>query len=395
MKMKKRNKIMSFIFIPIRLNFFILFFTLNITFSISTYVWAETTNRTNVFFEIFAKPNFTTFGNSIIETKDGYIMVGSIFEDSGPSTWGWVVKMGKDRKKQWEKELGKKARDSAFYSVTISNDNGIVLVGSVNAQPGGTLEKSSGWIVKLKQNGSVEWDKTLRFGRVTRAMHVKSTEKMTMVVVGRVRHDVDDSAFITELDSKGNILWNKYIQKGHWADFVSPLQKGNFVISGDNWIAKLDGRGNILWEKKFTSIGPVVITELNDGSLMVAGARHKKQQYVSLIKLMPNGMVEWDKKIESTGLCSIVDIWTTDKDKILTIGETCEIEKERIGAAIISASGEIRSITKFLSIRNLKIKQAVPVGKDGIIVVGSGAEKEVGVTAAWMFGTKIDLTKNN
>jgi len=391
----KKNKTISFVFIPIRPNFIVLFFTLIITFSISTYVWTETTNQADVFFEIFPKPNLTTFGNSIIETQDGYIMVGSIFEDSGPSTWGWVVKMGKDRKKQWEKELGKKARDSAFYAVTISNDNGIVLAGSVNAQPGGTLETSYGWIVKLRPNGSVEWDKTLRFGRVTRALHVKSTEKMSTVVVGGVRNGVDDSVFITELDSKGNILWTKHIQNGYWAHFVSPLQKGNFVISGDNWIAKLDNRGNILWEKKFMNIGPVGIIELSDGSLILGGPRHKKKQYVSLIKLMPNGMVEWDKKIESSGLCSVVDIWTTDKDKILAIGETCEIEKERIGAAIFSATGEIRSITKLLSIKNLKIKQAVPVGKDGYIVVGSGAEKYMGATAAWVFGTKIGLIKNN
>ncbi len=355
------------------------------------------------FFKVFAKPNHNTSGASIIETTDGYIVAGSIFDESGPSTWGWVVKIDKTGKKQWEKELGKKARDSAFYSAALTGDNGVVLVGSVNAISAGRLEKSSGWVVKLKTNGNIEWDKNLRLDKIVRAMDVQPTKRNGTIVVGRIRQgtwdstSLEDSAFITEMASNGNILWSKHIQKGYWADIVYPLKKEGFIIGGGSWIAKLDNSGNVLWEYYFDKKGEYLLSaikEMEDKSIIIIGRKPKdtKAHYILLSKLGDNGNLEWDKKIESSGLCTIAGLWITRSDEIVAVGGTCADKRERIWAAVFSISGEIKSVKKFLSGKNLEISHAIPA-ENGFIAVGDGVDQADGL-AAWVFKTKLNTIKN-
>jgi len=361
---------------------------------------ADILEQTDEFFKTFPKFNYYTYGNGIVETHDGYVIAGSVFDDSGPSTYGWLIKIDKAGKKQWEKELGKKARDSAFYRAAVTHDNSFVLVGSVNAISAGTFEKSSGWVVKLKANGNVEWDKSLQFERIVYAMDVKSTKGNDMIVVGHIRRgtwdspSVEDSAFITEMDSKGNILWSKHIQKGYWANIVCPLKKDGFIIGGGSWIAKIDNSGNVLREYYFDKKGEYLLSAIKgmeDGSIII-GRKPKniKAHYILISKLGANGNLEWDKKIESSGLCSIAGLWIRKGNEIVAVGETCANERERIWAAVFSISGEIKSVKKFLPAKNLEINQAIPSGEDGFIVVGSGAENG----SAWAFKTKFKTAEN-
>ncbi|MEW6741048.1 MAG: hypothetical protein AB1325_14245 [Nitrospirota bacterium] len=387
----------------------------NILFALAAYLlilsvlivspsYSDSADQADEFFKIFAKPNYVTEGDGIVETQDGYVVAGSVFDESGPSTYGWVIKIDKAGKKQWEKELGKKARDSAFYRTAVTSDNSIVLVGSVNAVLGGAFEKSSGWIAKLKANGEVEWDKNIQFERITRSMDVQPIKRNSMIVVGRGRQgtpysqSTKDFAFIAELDSNGNILWSKRINKGYWADIVCPLKKEGFIIGGGSWIAKIDNSGNVLWEYYFDKKGEYLlyaIKEMGNGSIII-GRKPKdmKAHYILLSKLGANGNLEWDKKIDSSGLCSIDGLWITKGNEIVAVGGTCANERERIWAAIFSISGEIKSIKKFLTAKDIEISQAIPTGEDGFIAVGSGAEQQTSGSAAWVFKTKFKTTKN-
>lgn len=347
------------------------------------------------FFNVFEKPEHNTIGSGIVENQDGYIIAGSIFDESSAGSWGWVVKIDKAGKKQWEKELGKKARDSAFYGVTTTDDNSIVLAGNVNAIPSGTFEKSTGWVVKLKSDGKVEWDKTLQFERIAYAIDVKSIKGKDVIVVGRVRRgtwdspSIENSAFITAIDSKGRILWSKHIQKGYWADIVYPSGKEGFIIGSGSWISKIDNTGKILWEYYLGKKGEYnlsALKELEDGSIIVGGvSKDKKIHHALLSKLRIDGKLEWNKKIETSGFCSVSGLWTTKSNEIIAVGGTCSKEQEQIWAATFSESGEIKKIKKFLSSKNLIIHRAIPISNDGFIAVGDGAKDG---SAAWVFKTK-------
>ncbi|MFZ5993679.1 MAG: hypothetical protein ACOYU4_01635 [Thermodesulfobacteriota bacterium] len=398
---------------------FILLLILFITLLVQTLAWAKNTDQVGEFFKTFAKLNYDTWGNSIVETQDGYLVVGGVFDKSDSSHWGKVIKIDKNGNKQWEKELGKKARNSVFEKATMSDDNKVVLVGWVNAilkptYQGGSFSASSGWAIKLKTDGNVEWDRGLQIKEVLSsgdvkfnikpvvlALDAKTTKKGNTIIVGSIRYGISDLPIFWKLDKKGNVLWSKRIER---KQSILPttlyyLQKNGVVVGGtsidhDNgtlraWIAKVDDSGNVLREKEVIGTGHVAITELRNGSLIVGrGANHTKQQYVWLSKLKNNWDVEWEKRIESSGLCSINGLWATSDNEIIAIGGTCDNESERIWAAVFSESGELKSIKKFLSVNKLKINQAIPVGDDGFIVVGSGIEQKVDGSAAWVFRAK-------
>ena len=379
------------------------------------------------FFRIFAKPDYNTSGNGIVETQDGYIVTGAVIDKSDSSHWGRVLKIDKNGTSQWEKELGKKARNSEFKKVVMSKDGWIILTGWVNVIPkpqwqAGSFSAASGWVVKLRSGGGVAWDKRLQINEVATyegvevavkpvvlVSDIKLTQDDNMIIAGDIRYGISDEPIFWKLDAKGNVLWSKRINRKETllAEAIYTLRDGSFLVGGhlidiDNntssiWLAKLDSHGNVLWEKEFKyrfEYITIAITELNDGSLIVGSViDHKEQKHIWLSKLKTNGNVEWEKKAKSPGLCKMVNIWNIKNNEIVAIGGTCSNERERIWAISFSNIGEMKSIKKFLPAKNLVVFQAIPEGKDGFIAVGSGAKQTDG-SAAWVFKTKINTIKN-
>lgn len=320
------------------------------------------TNRPDV------SENYDVYPTKLIQLQDGgYLITGYFFDDTGPSSWGWVAKKNKNGALEWQKELGKKARDSAFHSAAATTD-GFFLSGRVNGRPGGVLESSAAWIVKLDKQGDILWDKSMRLADVTTATDVKPTGTGKMVVVGRLRKHIlnanQDSAFIINIDSKGKIVWKKVLQTRYeaWADTLIQRHNGGFFVAGhshpkfnhngtDVWVAQLDESGNMLWEKNIESQGnefATVLYEISDGTILV-GAEHSDagKESMWLIKMKADGNVIWERKITGHGFCSIGGLQATKSGEILAAGKTCAGSKEQIWAAIFSASGDIKEFKKF------------------------------------------------
>ncbi len=318
--------------------------------------------------------NYDIHPTKLIPLQDGgYLITGYFFDDTGPSSWGWVAKKNKNGVIEWQRELGKKARDSDFKNATVTAD-GIVAVGRINGRPGGVLESSAAWIVKLDKQGDVLWDKSMRLADVTIATDVKPAGTEKMVVAGRLRKHIlnadQDSAFIINIDSKGKIVWKKVLQTRYeaWADVVIQRHNGGFFVAGyshpkfnhngtnvwvgtDVWVAQLDESGNMLWEKNIESQGnefATVLYEISDGTILV-GAEYSDagKESMRLTKLKADGNMIWEKKISGHSFCSIGGLQVTKSGEILAAGKTCAGSKEQIWAAIFSASGEIKESKKF------------------------------------------------
>src|SRR3989338_5371441 len=163
--------------------------------SILTHAGAETTKKLDGSYKIFTLLDYQMLGRHIVETQGGYMVAGDIYDDSCPCVKALIIKIDGKGKKLWQKDLGNRARASAFNKI-VATDNGMFLAGSVDEKPGGPSEESIGWVVMLRPDGTVEWDKRLQFGRVTRAMDAGRT-KNGVAVVGRVRQgEYEDSGFI-------------------------------------------------------------------------------------------------------------------------------------------------------------------------------------------------------
>jgi hypothetical protein len=350
------------------------------------------------FFKILAHAEYSSSGSSVIEMTDkSFLIVGSLFDDAGPSTWGWVAKTDSKGKMLWEKEFGKQARSSAFYRASATSDGGALLVGSINGNSSGPLEVASAWIVKLNKNGHVLWDKVFSVATVTRAIDLQVMSGGEAIVAGRVRQDRKDSIFLAKFSPSGEMLWQKHVhaREGAFGNLVYILKDGGFVVGGRSsadtpankgWIARLDSRGNLLWDsyiavdtKGQQTVSAVM--ELEDESLLL-GLDAESAETAWILKLKRNGTKLWEKQLSSREFCRVLSLWRSATAQITVTGQACRNASHALWMVTVSESGEISSANGFISESILDIDQITPISGGDFLAVGNTG---LGVPQAWVF----------
>lgn len=249
----------------------------------------------------------------IIQTTDGgYLVVGSSASNNYDA-WGnhgdvdgWVVKLSANGAIQWQKQLGG-SNWEIFASVQQTTDNGYILCGTTDSSDGNVTENKGRldwWVVKLAQNGTLQWQKTYGGSLDDYANAVKQTPDGGYIVVGEVGSsdgDVTDSRgnvdyWILKLDATGNIQWQKaYGSEGaDVAEEVIITPDQGYVVAGyvgfrnsgdvighnelglfDYWVIKLDSLGALLWQTAIGGTNPDWardIAQSPNGDLFVVGA---------------------------------------------------------------------------------------------------------------------------
>lgn len=227
---------------------------------------------------------------SVSSTMDGgYIVAGTsnsidvmILDYYGDFDY-WIVKLDSNGIKEWSRSYGGPSLDFG-RSIEQTSDSGYIIAGYSFSNDGnikghhGETNTSDYWIIKLSQEGNIEWEKSLGGSGNDRANHVKQTTDGGYIVVGDSR----------SIDGDVN---------GHF---------GNEVV-GDMWVVKLTGSGSIEWDR---SLGGSVDEEANsvcltsDGGYVIAGYTESHDGNVSfnhglrdfwLVKLSSTGILEWEK----------------------------------------------------------------------------------------------------
>lgn len=188
------------------------------------------------------------------------------------------------------------------------------------------------WLVKLDDNGKLEWQKSIGGTYTDRNPRITQTEDGYMLAANSSSIDcMADSTngsiniWVLRLDKKGNILWQKSFG-GSQTEYPLGITKspdGFFYISGhtdskdgdvtafqgeaDGWLLKLDGNGNLIWQKSLGSTGYDQFTSVvanNDGGCTVSGyadnnsgdiTGHKGRSDFWVVRFDKNGNVIWNK----------------------------------------------------------------------------------------------------
>ena len=287
--------------------------------------------------------------NCMTQTLDGgYIIAGHTYSNDGdvsgnhsePLTDMWIVKLDTICNIEWQKCLGG-TNDDYAYSVQQTIDNGYIVAGRTLSTDGdvfgfhGSLG-SDYWIVKLNDNGNIEWQKCLGgFGAAGEvAKSIQQTMDEGYIVAGYTwANDGDVSGnhgkmdyWIVKLDNNGNLEWQKCLGGSdfEFAEKIVQTSDEGFLIAGstwsndgdvtgfhggltDSWIVKLDSVGNLEWQKCFggsdddsahdilqTIEGGYIFTgttKSNDGD--VTGNHGKMDIWVVKLDIYSN--VEWQK----------------------------------------------------------------------------------------------------
>lgn len=198
--------------------------------------------------------------NSVQQTFDGgYIIAGTTVSTDGDITvsYGnndfWVVKLDSGGNMQWQKTLGNIGDNIGYYAQQ-TFDGGYITVGtSFNSS---NLESGlpDYWVIKLSNNGTIEWDKYFGGSFHDNAITIRQTPEWDYIVAGWTasnngqvtNHHGNLDYWIIKLDSSGNMKWEKTLG-GPDFDYLTALEltaDNGYIVSGSTGSTSGDVTGH-------------------------------------------------------------------------------------------------------------------------------------------------------
>ncbi|NCC73842.1 MAG: hypothetical protein EOM06_10640, partial [Sphingobacteriia bacterium] len=235
-----------------------------------------------------------TFGGSeadnlikIFPTQNnGYYLVGMSYSNDGdisndpyPDSWDyWIVKIDSTTNIVWEKIVGGNGGDYAWTG-TITNDGGIVALGWSGSEYG-DVSINYGlydiWMIKLNNEGEIEWDFTLGTDSQDYGQAIIQTSDGGFLVGGSSKltgggnldcecHGQADGVLV-KMDVDRNIEWQRCYGGSDYDGITALIEISDGYVFGaytssndgdvsghhgeaDVWIVKIDFEGNIIWEQ--------------------------------------------------------------------------------------------------------------------------------------------------
>lgn len=253
----------------------------------------------------------------------------------------WIVKLMNDSVINWERSFGGMLVDYAT-SITPTFDDGYIVVGTSLSTDGMVSDNHGNfdyWIVKLTSNGVKEWSRSYGDSSYDRGLFIQQTSDSGYIVAGESfssegevagHHGTADfpDYWIIKLSNQGNIEWQRSLggSREDCANDVRQTTDGGYIMVGysqsingdvnghfgneftaDMWVVKLTGNGSIEWDRSLggTGIdGANSVCETSDGGYIIAGSTASFDGNVSfnhgsydswLVKLSSSGILEWEK----------------------------------------------------------------------------------------------------
>jgi len=247
------------------------------------------------------------YARNVKQTHDkGYITAGWTFSDDGDVTGNhgnsdcWIVKTDSFGLLQWEKCLGGTYNESAYAIQTVKN-NGYIIIGSSNSNDGDVSghhgevgsENDDVWVVKIKNNGNIEWQKSLGGTNQDRGSDIQSTRDGGFILTGYsfssdgdlTGNNGQSDVWVVKLDSTGSIQWQKNFggSNSDMGNSVLQTSDGGYIVAGytsltnydiNALLIKLDKHGNLVWSSSMGGSQADIfssVVQSNDGSYIAAG----------------------------------------------------------------------------------------------------------------------------
>jgi hypothetical protein len=227
--------------------------------------------------------------NSVKQTSDeGYIISGYATARiaEGDSTGQtertdvdvWVLKIDNKGDIEWQKDLGDENSNEFGTCIQITKDGGYIIAGSkiwfAGMGKNGSYYNSDILVIKLKMDGSIEWENIYNHDDRDIATSIQTTSDGGYIICGYSNSKEDANwaerdYLIIKLDKFGNIDWKKNYG-GSGMDEAQSIQQtfdGGYIVLGrsnsidgditdnkgswDYWVLKLDGLGNLVWQKNY------------------------------------------------------------------------------------------------------------------------------------------------
>ena len=323
----------------------------------------------------------------------------------------------------WIKSYGGTAYDEA-RAVQPTSDGGFILAGWGDSFSGNGADP---WVLKLDEEGQVEWQRAFVGAGRDNAQSVKQTVDGGYVVVGYTNSFSpyhESSGFIIRLDTLGNVLWQRtypgaeYVNN-YFHDIVIDPDDGHFVVVGkagsDILVMKVSSTdGEIIWQKlygkapagsyshdpiddeaysiKHTSDGGYIVS--GDTSFFGCGARWMRHFWI--LKLDGEGNLSWNQEIGSTRHCDesiAYGVAQLTDGSFVAVGKVLTFDGDYVnvrGAYLVNLAEDGTPLwSKFLESGGSGAAYGVEATDDGGFIV-TGATAYSTNVASYLWLTKFD-----
>jgi hypothetical protein len=158
----------------------------------------------------------------------------------------WVIKVDKNGTKIWEKSFGGTQPDESF-SIVKTNDNHFLIVGnsrSLDVNVSENLGSSDIWLIKINEAGELLWEKSFGGSNFETAKNIsKSNQGFYITGSSRsadfdvIKNEGNKDIWIVKLDENGTLVWSKSIGGTNLDEANSILETANngIVLVGESW----------------------------------------------------------------------------------------------------------------------------------------------------------------
>ncbi len=273
-------------------------------------LWIKFDSRGNVVWNRSFGGGMNDRTYAVDRTLDGgYVLAGETHSFGAGSFDAWLIKLGANGEKEWDKTYGGPRWDNAV-DVRQTRDGGYILVGYTESFGRG---KTDVWLVKVDWQGNVEWEKTFGGERNDRGNSVYQTKDGGYLVAGDTESFGKgfSDIWLIKTDARGVLLWEKTYggDKSDRGSSAQPTRDGGIIIVGDTysfgagygdvWMIKTDSLGNEQWQQTYggpkTERGSFA-QQTRDGGYILTGfvkAGRDRLSDVLLIKTDSTGGEEW------------------------------------------------------------------------------------------------------
>jgi hypothetical protein len=193
---------------------------------------------------------------SIQQTNDGgYIVAGYTYSFGAGGSDVYIIKLDADGNKVWEKIYGGSSEDRA-YSIQQTTDGRYIVAGYTNSFGAGGYDV---YIIKLGENGNKVWEKIFGGSKWDEAYSIQQTNDGGYIVAGYTNSfgAGGSDVYVIKLDENGNKVWEKTYGGSSDVIMLNSIQQtsdGGYIVAGlinsfgargyDVYVIRMDICGN-------------------------------------------------------------------------------------------------------------------------------------------------------
>jgi hypothetical protein len=273
----------------------------------------------------------------ILATSDNaFLAAGNTLLDD--QNQGWLVKVASDGQKLWERSFSA-GISNYLRKVIETRDGGYLAVGETYFI---SKEDFDGWVIKVSREGKLEWERTISEAGTDVLSDVLQLSDGTYAVAGSSK-DLESGAFqglLVQLNAQGQPIQKKFFEdSGNLVIYgltytfdggLALIGSANEAEEGNTagWLAKLDKDWNTQWEKRYGYQRIKNLKEIQptpDGGYLLVGTKNIQQtddfdEWV--LKLDRQWRIVWDHTFSFAQVDQINDLISVRENEYVFVGSS-------------------------------------------------------------------------